>query len=287
VPVVHEDAETVAVLDASPAVQAAAMARWGLPPATIALLVNSCEQRCFFCANPGTTSVPASATTPWQRLHARLLARPEPVRTLLIGGNEPLLHPDYDRLLVAAREAGFGRIEVMTSGLRRVRGVEAVAVPLYAADAGTHDAIVGSAAWDRVVAGLDAAAADGIAVRVHTIAMRRTLPGLPALARMVRERWGTKLSVAPLREKADVFRYDDEAVPLEELQLDGEITLVGFPDCVAPHLERGAAAIIEVYFRCQKREHAPICAGCSARERCPGVVAAELARRGSKGLAAL
>lgn len=263
------------------------MRRWGLAPATIALLVNSCELRCFFCANPGTVAVPRSEVTPWERLRARVEARPEGVRTLLVGGNEPLLHPDYDRLLAAAREAGFERIEVMTSGLRPVRGVEAVAVPLYAADAGTHDAIVGSGAWDRVVAGLDAAVAAGIEVRVHTVAMQRTLPGLGDLAQLVHDRWGTKLSVAPLREKAEVFRYDDEAVPLDQLQLDGPITLVGFPACVAPHLERGAAPIIEVYFRCQKREHAPICAGCSARERCPGVVAAELARRGSQGLVAL
>jgi len=272
----------------------AALRLWGEEPAVVLLLYNACESHCFFCASPGTTDVPASAVTPWKAIQVHLDERPDDVETLCIGGNEPLLHPELERALSHASASGFESIELMTSGLRldpeRLRqwrrlGLDAVAVPIYAADAATHDAICGAACFDRLVTGLDAVRDAGMEVRLHTIALRRTIDALPALAAFCRDRWGCTLAVAPLREKGDQFDYDAESVPFAELSRrlralapDAPLALLGLPPCVDRRRAQGGGGIMRVYFRTQRRDWAPSCASCRDRPHCLGIVLAELER---------
>lgn len=296
----HEDAAALAVLKASPSEQPGLLLALGLEPAGVLILDNACESQCFFCANPGTRDVPAERRTSWQSILTHLAGRAAGVERLLIGGNDPVLHPDFGRLLEAAAEAGYRRLEVMTSGvslgdapleLWRTLGVEAFTVPLYSVDAALHDAICGVACFDKTLRGLELAARAGIAVHVHSVVMRRTLPGLEQLAGWVAARFGGRLALAPLRDKADVFDYDREAVPLSELATTLEswpeqapICLLGMPSCIAPARARGGADIMQIYFSTQRRGYAAVCDPCSSRAACPGVVAGELSRRGSSGL---
>ena len=292
----QEDATLHAFMAGSPAEQVAFLTGWGLDPAVAVVLVNTCANRCFFCAQPGTIAVPASDVTPWARVEGQLGgARPAGVDRLMIGGNEPTLHPDFERLMAAAPAAGFTSIDLMTSGLALAdpvrldrwvaHGLRRVAVPLYAEAAPLHDAVCGAVCFDRTVAGLDAAHARGVTVHVHTLALRRNLDVLAPLARMVADRWEGTLAIAPLREKAGLFVWDDEALPLAAVRAwlgaqpaDLPVTLLGWPTCVDRARPRGSAQVIEMYFRTQLRRFAPACEGCADRADCLGVVQAMLDR---------
>jgi pyruvate-formate lyase-activating enzyme len=299
-PISHEDPAVIGILAADPAEQAEALVRMGLGKAGILVLDNACEARCFFCSNPGTLHVPPERMTHWSAIERALGRRVPGVETLLIGGNDPVLHPDFDRAVGEALRQGYTSTHVMTSGLSldagrlawwREHGVVSLSVPVYSVEAGLHDSVCGTPSHARLLAGLARARAAGLAIHVHTIAMRRTLGAIAALARWSRSEFGGPLSVAPLRQKADVFGYDAEAVPLaelgpflESLGPDAPVSLLGMPSCVAPSLPRGGSEIMEVYFRTQRRAYADACSPCAARAGCPGVVVAELERRGAAGL---
>jgi molybdenum cofactor biosynthesis enzyme MoaA len=289
-----EDLSWIEVLGSPLSVQLAAMDARGLPRAGLLFLQNACENRCFFCASPGVTEMPAHAvTTEAQALAWIEAARGIAVERVCIGGTEPALHPALERCITELRRAGFDAIELMTSGLRlgelgiarhlATLGVTAVAVPLYAADTALHDAVVGHpSAYERTTRGLDAALGAGMRVEVHTLALRRTLAALPALAREVHARWGGTLAIGPSRPKPGVYAWADEAPTADELEqaLEGveHVSIVGLPLCVAPSLPRASAAVIQLYFRSTRTELAPSCASCNRRTECPGLVAAELAR---------
>ncbi|MFO0572307.1 MAG: radical SAM protein [Polyangiaceae bacterium] len=287
----YEEPRVLALLAATLAAQQPTLASWGVGSTGVRLVMNACESRCFFCANPGVTNPPPSAITPWSELERWLEEnRSLRLRRLCLVGTEPARHPDFERLLERARDVGFEELELMTSGLRLAepgeaerwaeRGVVTIASPLYAEEAELHDQVVGHAAFERTVAGLSSARAAGIEVRVHTLALRRTLGRLPRLAAFVRERFGTRLALAPVRPKEQLFDYAREVPSWDALEaaLDGEpdLSLVGFPLCLAPHVTRGAATSIELYFRGQARRWLLECEPCAERERCGGVLAAEL-----------
>jgi len=283
----HEDPDIYTFLGGDPATQAGWLAARGYPPATLLALHNACALRCFFCAGPGTIEVPAAEVTSAARAEAQLAARPDGVDRLLVGGNEPTLHPEFERLLVAARPAGFRRVELMTNGaaLRSRaadwarRGVAEVVVPLYGADAATHDGVVGAAAFTDVLRGLDAALQAGIAVRVHTLLLRRTLGQLGALAALVQGRWGTRLGVALLRDKgrfdfaAEAPRFSAAAAAVAAVPFPVRPLGIGVPRCL-PTVDEPPPLVAELYFRSQARVFGPGCTGCAAARACGGVVAA-------------
>ena len=283
----HEDPAVLALLEAPLAAQAAALSAWGLPPAGVLLLMSACEGRCFFCANPGTTAPPPERSAPWSRIEPFLAENLQVgLRRLWVVGTEPTTHPEVERSLRFAADCGFDELALMTSG-QRLRNLDLgllslVAAPLYASEAYAHDAVVGvPGSFSAALGGLDAARHAGVTVRVHTLALRRTLVGLAALAGEVRARFGTRLTVAPARAKDGLFDHGREAATLDEVEtaVDGlDVGLVGFPDCVAPDAPRDAAPLISLYFRGQARGYAPVCGPCVARSRCPGIVTAELAR---------
>jgi hypothetical protein len=288
----HEDSAVVGLLTATPASQVEQIRAWGLPPAVLLLLMNACENRCFFCANDGVVRPPPEAQTGWAAIEAHLeAARSLGMSTVCIVGTEPALHPDFERTLTLARAVGFARVELMTSGLRLAEpgvaqrwfaaGIVSVAVPMYGASAVVHDGVVGTVSFNRTLLALDQAKAAGIQVQVHTLALTRTLAALPALAALVQQRWGCRLAIAPVRPKESLFDYPSEAPSYAQLEraITGlDLSLTGFPDCVAPAAARGAALVIQLYFRGQSTSFLPVCEDCTRRPVCPGVVVAERGR---------
>ncbi|MCK6520838.1 radical SAM protein [Myxococcota bacterium] len=230
--------------------------------------------------------------TPAERILRHLRQRPADVRRLLIGGNEPTLHPDFEGALRAARRLGYTRVELMTSGTTLAAGASAwrhlglaeVVVPLYSADRAVHDAVCGVRCFDRVIAGLDAADGAGVKVSPHTVALPETLDGLDALAQLCQDRWGARLAVGLLREKP-VFDWAARAPRLDAVREalaktgHGPLPLVA-PRCLsaawtAERAEEDEASLLaRLYFMTQRREHPPVCEGCALKPRCPGVVAA-------------
>lgn len=301
----REDAGVHEVLAGTVAAQHAALQRWGMPPTRVLVLYNACAHRCFFCASEGTSDRPAHDRTPWSRIAAHLSpAMPSEQGRLVVAGNEPVLHPDWPRLLALAAAANFTDLALMTSGvgleeperLERwvANGLRSVVVPLYSADPAVHDDVVGGAAHAGLMVGLDAARDAGVQVHVHTLALRRTAAGLPALARLCADRWGAPLVLAPVREKPGLFDFEAEALDLVGMRAllnDWEphvpLRLVGMPACLAPGLGRDVPLAVDLYFRSQERGFGLVCAGCGARPRCPGVVWSQLDRHGDSGLVPL
>lgn len=265
----------------------------GLPRVGVLILQNSCENSCFFCANAGVTSMPEGAVTGRAEIDEWIDgARGVRVDRICIGGTEPALHPALEHALQRLADIAVGPVEVMTSGIRLSQpgaarrwaqlGVSSVAIPLYGATAPTHDEVVGRpGAFELTLGGIDAARAAGLEIRVHTLALRRTSAELSALSALVRERTGNALAIGPPRPKVDVWNWSVEALTpaeLEEATAGVDVTLVGYPACVGEEHGRGAAAVIEIYFRGARRVFGEECARCAARPSCPGVFAAELER---------
>ena len=294
----HENADVHALMEAPLAAQREVLAGWGLPEAGLLILMSKCLGRCFFCAQRVVTDPPPEMITRWDPVDAWLEDnREQGLARLCLGGTEPPTHPDFYRTLVRAQEVGFSEVELMTSAVQLAHpvivqrwwdhGVRAICAPIYGASAAEHDRIVQvQGHWDRLVRGLDLAQRRGMTVHLHTLALRRTLDALPGLARYTGERWGARLALAPLRPK-DMFDYRAEAVGFEPLSVAlaaADVSLVGFPSCVLPDKPRGAPLLIEVYFRGQRTVYADACAGCAARERCPGLVVMHEQVHGAAGL---
>ncbi|MFZ5480000.1 MAG: radical SAM protein [Myxococcota bacterium] len=286
----HEDPAIHALMSASPADQLAWLRFRGYPPAVLLALTNACAQRCFFCAGPGTTHV--ERVTSDTEIRAHLGGRPDGVDRLLVGGNEPTLHPSFEWILRSARTLGYTRVELMTNGatLRRHAarwaslGLAEVVVPLYGTNAAEHDAVAGVPCFDAVVAGLDEAYAAGVRVRVHTLFLRRTLHALGHLAGFVRQRYGERLAVGLPRSKP-VWDWRAEAPTFEEIRASlPDVALLVAPLCLRWGAGDGpipgagepdeAALLARLYFASQARVYPAACGGCPSRERCPGVVAA-------------
>ena len=298
----REDPRVHEVLSGSVASQHAALSRWGFPPTRLLLLYNACAHRCFFCASAGTSDRAPGDQTPWEQIADRLSpALPSEQGRLMVGGNEPVLHPDWPRLLARAAAQGFDDVALMTSGVGLddptrlaewvAHGLRSVVVPLYSASAGPHDAVVGQRAHAALLDGLDAAVAAGLKVHVHTLALRQTLAGLPELARLCDQRWGTPLVLAPVREKPALFDFQAEAADLVTLHdalvrwpASLPLRLVGLPACLDPLRSREVPLAVDLYFRSQARRFGAACTDCSARGRCPGVVQGQLEHHGEAGL---
>lgn len=299
----HEDPAVHTFLRADPSAQVAWLRARGLPDAVLLPVLNACAQRCVFCAGPGTSDLPSAANSRLDAARRHLQARPAGVTRLLIGGNEPTLHPDFEQILTDARDAGFTRFDLLTNGTTLTTnaarwaglGLTEVVAPLYADRADLHDRIAGVSCFDDVIAGLDAAHTVGIRVRVHSLALTPTLERLPALAQLVADRYGDRVHVGLLRAKPGVG-WATLAAPLDRVRealRSADVGLVGAPSCLRWGEGRGVAPgahtvsaeapalLAELYFRSQSRGFAASCAECPHRASCPGLVDAYLSHPGS------
>jgi pyruvate-formate lyase-activating enzyme len=284
VPPDHEDPALHAFLAADPAAQVKWLVERQLPPAVLLPLQNACAQRCFFCTSPGTTGFPAQANTPAAVIQRHLQARPDSVYHLLIGGNEPVLHPLFSDVIHWAKAAGFLDISLMTNGVGLIPhlqtwislGLREVVVPLYALDAALHDTICGVACFTEVMANLMAAQQAGLRVRVHSLFLNETLHELPQLAETVRQKFGYRLSVGLLRPKPG-FNWQASAPSFQKIrqvlhaipEADRPLLLMA-PAClswgsedgplpgVGPAVPESPSLLAQLYFSSQRRSWAPM-----------------------------
>lgn len=254
----------------------------------VAYLASTCAGECTFCRHVEreTDAVP-------ERFALDALARgDDDVRGayVCLGGPEPTDSPLLDLWVRALRDRGaatvalIGTADALADRARaatlRDAGLEAIALPLYAADAAGHDAVVRRAgAFVRACAVVDACRAEGLAVYLHTLLLGDDAPRLEAL-RAFAERLGLPLTLGLPRPKSA------GALPIDARVIGAAaaiVEVVGAPLCLlarAPGdpVARGAALLrrhgpIAIYLAVQAGAFGAPCADCGVRARCAGLPA--------------
>ncbi|MGH8140834.1 MAG: radical SAM/SPASM domain-containing protein [Steroidobacteraceae bacterium] len=113
-------------------------------------------------------------------------------RVALISGGEPLLNPEWAPIAQLLRDGGL-RLWLLTSGLalakhasRASQLFEAITVSLDGTDRSTYAAIRGLNAFDKVCAGIRAAAGRGVPVSVRVTVQRANYRQLPQFIELAR-----------------------------------------------------------------------------------------------------
>ena len=249
----------------------------------IAYLEASCAADCVFCGHVVSTS----DGVPEAMMLARLRARALDVRDahVVLGGPEPLAHPEVEAIAAALSAAGAARVEAITSGntlalpgrsaaLRRA-GVRAVSIPLYGATAATHDAVVRTAgSFESSLEALRAARDAQIAVHVHSLVLAQNARELERLARLCTDE-GASLVLGVPRAK---FEWAHHAAPSDVVQAARAARLLGVPSCVVapPDDDDGRALLARfgpmvVYLTIQAGTWGAVCEHCPSRPSCWGV----------------
>ncbi len=262
------------------------------------LLHNPCSWNCIFCKSKPLEPTCFDDVARW-------LADNDQAREPRLGlvGNEPLLHPDIDRIIAAARQHHFERFDALTTGdpladPSRARdlfsaGVTGYSLPLFGSSPEVHDAISGAAgSHGRSVAAIDNLVGLGASVHIHTNLVRQNIEDLARLERMVRERWNLPFCVIPVRPKDANLPYAEVAVSYPEIVACARVSsLVAFPLCVARKVQDPAildgsivSDVLKMYVLDQPFVKPPLCATCTLRSRCSGTFDALLGLYGPAGL---
>lgn len=258
-------------------------------------LATGCVHDCVFCKakpeEPGQSLAEISS-----RLKAASgLSR----KKIALAGNEPLLHPGIVKILRLCRRRGFTEVEVMTSGTLltgqgtasglKKAGATALALPLYAADAGRHDELTRrKGSFEETVQGIENARKVGLKVFIHTNLLKQNLKALPGLEDLVRGKWGLPFAILPIRPKSPDsmnLAYEDLEPSYEEM-LDAGLkatSLAGFPVCVARRIQ-GAAMLrpeqladsVKLYLLHQTFMKPVSCLKCPETRRCLGTFSEHL-----------
>lgn len=254
------------------------------------LLENPCAYDCIFCRAKPLPPSPLDEVRRWLAGN-----RQAGLTRLGLVGNEPLLHPELDAILEAARAEGFVEFQALTTAAPladpdRCRalveaGVTSLALPLYAADPAIHDSITrapGSHA--HTLRALENLAELGAEVFVHANLMRQNLDDAAALQALVEGELGLSLCFVPVRPKDANRPYEELAPRYDEIvERAGIHGLVAFPLCLAAQLQDPAIAdaaivadVLKVYLLDQPFVKPPRCDGCALRDRCTGTFQAYL-----------
>lgn len=255
------------------------------------LVTERCDQLCIMCSQP-------PKKTHDDRFHhfERACHLAEPDAVIGVSGGEPTLFKEQllamiERVLARRPDLSF---HVLTNGqffeatdIPRLRALPfdrvTWGIPVYAADADTHDRIVGKAdAFSRLEESLAYLMLAGAAVELRTVVLAENALLLPTLARHVTARLGFVASWSIMQLESAGFararwgrlhfahELDFEPVgeAVDHAILHGvDVRLFNFPLCSVPSAYRPfAPASISDW----KRRYAPACDGCSARMDCTG-----------------
>jgi Fe-coproporphyrin III synthase len=153
-------------------------------------LTERCNSRCVSCDywRHGRTDVSLDSVS-------RLVPELERLGTklILISGGEPLIHPEWSEIARLLRSNDF-ELWLLTSGLslakhaaRAATLFQSITVSLDGADAGMYAAIRGVDAFEKVCAGIRAAADTGVPIGVRVTVQRRNYRHLPAFVELARQ----------------------------------------------------------------------------------------------------
>jgi Fe-coproporphyrin III synthase len=167
-----------------------------LPLVTL-YLTERCNSRCVSCDywRHGR----ADMTVEKVRRLLPSLARLQ-TKVILISGGEPLLNPAWPDIAGLLRNSGQ-KLWLLTSGLSLAKNAQragqlfdAITVSLDGIDRDTYNAIRGLDAFEKVCAGIKAAADTGVAVAVRVTVQRANFRQLPALVELARQLGARQIS---------------------------------------------------------------------------------------------
>jgi His-Xaa-Ser system radical SAM maturase HxsC len=269
------------------------------------LVTEQCDQLCVMCSQPPKKH----HVDLFDHLTAAAALAPTDAY-IGISGGEPLLHKH--RLLEMMERVSEIRPDIHFHVLTNAQHFEAEdlervanlgrdrilwGVPLYSADAGTHDMIVGKqGAFSRLKDSLAALAFAGASIELRTVVMKQNIDGLRKLAEMVARKLPFVDSWAIMQmERIGYGRmnwatsfvdtseeFDAIAATVNLAEASGvHVNLYNFPRCTVPKAYRDIAPPTISDW---KRKYLEVCDGCSERDRCTGFFEWYKADDGFKGI---
>lgn len=282
----------------------------------LTLIVPGCELNCVFCQTPqGEVGIAPSTLA---RVREALRERAGQATGVYFTGGEPSGLPWLVAAIREARDLGYARVQLQTHAGRASdgavadawveAGLTAVDVPIYGADAATHEAVTHTpGSFERTVAGLLALKARGVRTVVHATLFRSNLGGVEALLGF----WeGLGVDAAYLQvagevgppglwaklapSPAEVGRAVVAALPASPRA----VWLADVPPCLVPGHEarvlrwrgtpeEGAEAMVLPYGDWlmtftggRTKRKGAVCGACALKERCDGLPAEMLERFG-------
>ncbi len=148
----------------------------------------NCNQKCRFCyaAGEAYAGVSELSTEEWKRAIDKLHRANVPMLTFT--GGEPTLRADLPELVAHAKwfitrlnTNGIALTPALVEALKEAE-LDSVQITLYAADAATHNTLVGGDHYDETLAGLKNALSEGLDVSVNTPLCRRNADYLATLS---------------------------------------------------------------------------------------------------------
>jgi len=183
-------------------------------------VTDKCNLRCVYCMpEEGLQWLQRSEILTYEEI-ARIVeaAASVGVRTIRLTGGEPLVRKDLDRLVrYVAQTPGIEDVALSTNGVLLpeqidalvAAGLKRVNVSLDTLQAGRFEAIARRPGLDRVLAGIDAALAHGLLVKINCVVMRgQNDDELEAFAEFARDRdvYVRFIEVMPVHENLDLQR---------------------------------------------------------------------------------
>jgi Fe-coproporphyrin III synthase len=198
----------------------------GLPlqqlPLVTLYLTERCNSRCVTCDYWRHGRSDISLDVVWRLLPS---LRQLQTRVALISGGEPLLNPQWEQIAQLLKARGL-QLWLLTSGLSLAKHAtrvsqlfDAVTVSLDGVDAQTYAAIRGLDAFDRVCAGIQAAAGSAVPVSVRVTVQAANYRQFPAFVELARRLGAGQVSfVAVDVANPHAFGRVDGVVPNAALQ---------------------------------------------------------------------
>jgi cyclic pyranopterin phosphate synthase len=194
-------------------------------------VTDRCDLRCAYCMPERMTFLPRSDLLTLEELETLIRAfLRRGVRKVRLTGGEPLMRRDVDRLIAGiGAEVGRGLDELtlttngtqlarFADGLRRA-GVRRINVSLDTLKPRLFEAIARRPALNAVLAGLDAAQAVGLAVKINTVALKGlNVEEIPDLVHWAHGR-GMDLSLIEVMPMGEIDEDRiDQYIPLSEVR---------------------------------------------------------------------
>jgi hypothetical protein len=265
-------------------VDLAGVARAALGPTDVRILYleASCYADCVFCGrserlSDGTAEGLALAAIRGGEIDVR-------GAYVSIGGPEPTAADDLDAHVRALREAGAAEIatiatadpltEVARARALRQAGLSTLSLPLYGADAATHDAIVRrTGSFDLLWRVAASARRAGLRVHLHSLLLHANAAQVPGM-RVLAERDALSFVLGLPRAKGP--KRDYLPTPAAVRRAAEAALVLGAPLCLCATAPRVPAPLLEVvgpmaiYFALQAGDFVAPCHGCGVRTACWG-----------------